>query len=775
MSNKKTENRKQRKLATLKKKHGEMYEAEWREAWDRYVDAKKRAQEVTRKKIAKWEEEQARVLSTMPRGQKEKEGWRRLKRNLGRADSHQVVKLKAGGRETTDEKEITDITKEFWRQIIWKEEDNEGLENHVIHSETKSMERIEIDRQDIDLALKAIKEGKAGGTDGIVGELIKHGGGKLSQGLASLFQEILEIGDVPQDWRKSRVTLIHKGGGKPREEIGSYRPIAVVNVLAKVFGWVLNNKVMKWVEEQRILGEEQSGFRPGRGGLENALVLKELIERSRRTGSELYLTFIDLEKAYDTVNRRKLFRLLAHIGIEDRVVQVIRKMYEDNEVNFTLGDISTGWMGNNVGVRQGCVMSPTLFNLYIEELLVRIRKSERGVRVGDSRLGGLAYADDIVLVAERKEDMEELLRIAQEYGREWDIRYSERKCKVIEYNSAGGSQWVLGNSILEVVDKYTYLGLEINKEGVGGERQRKINEGKARRMTGMIINGGNRSINKYEIGRSLWKGMAVPYCLYGSEITYYREGDLTKLEKSQNIIGRWSLGVPNSTAVEAIRGEMGWSTFRERVVKGKLNLLKKIEGLSEDRWVKKVLSAEGNSSWKKEMQRWKRRENVEEEWQRLDGRTVRKKVEEYGRTRWQAGMPSKSTLRWYREKERPEALHWHVGDWGSKLLVKARTGTLEVKARSRDEQDQDCSFCRGERETVEHFIVECRRYEQQRATLLEAVVGIIGESEWEVRREEGDRGILTVLGLYGSKGERERIIKEMKKFLMQAWEIRQRG
>ena len=72
-------------------------------------------------------------------------------------------------------------------------------------------------------------------------------------------------------------------------------------------------------------------------------------------------------------------------------------------------------------------------------------------------------------------------------------------------------------------------------------------------MTGMVINGGNRSINKYEIGRSLWKGMAVPYCLCGSEISYYCKGDLTKLEKSQNIIGRWSLGVPNSTAVEAIR------------------------------------------------------------------------------------------------------------------------------------------------------------------------------------------------------------------------------
>ena len=88
-----------------------------------------------------------------------------------------------------------------------------------------------------------------------------------------------------------------------------------------------------------------------------------------------------------------------------------------------------------------------------------------------------------------------------------------------------------------------------------------------------MINGGMRSINKYNLGRCLWKGMAVPYCLYGSEITHYTEGDLMKLEKIQNTIGRWSLGAPRCIAVEAIRGEMGWSTFKERVLKGKFNFL----------------------------------------------------------------------------------------------------------------------------------------------------------------------------------------------------------
>ena len=165
-------------------------------------------------------------------------------------------------------------------------------------------------------------------------------------------------------------------------------------------------------------------------------------------------------------------------------------------------------------------------------------------------------------------------------------------------------------------------------------------------MTGMIINAGGRSVNKYEVGRSLWKGMAVPYCLYGSEITYYREGDIAKLERTQNIVGRWGLGAPRCTAVEAIRGEMGWSTFRERLVKGKLGFLKKIEGLEEDRWVKQVLGESCiRSSWKREVERWKRRENLEEDWHRIGQREVRQTVEDKWIVRWQTGMETKSTLR----------------------------------------------------------------------------------------------------------------------------------
>ena len=109
---------------------------------------------------------------------------------------------------------------------------------------------------------------------------------------------------VPRDWKKSRVTLIHKGRGKPKNNIENYRPIAVMNVMTKVFGVVINEKLKQWAEENKIWGEEQAGFRKGRGGLENLFIIRDVIEKNKVTGKELYLVFLDIEKTYDTVDKK---------------------------------------------------------------------------------------------------------------------------------------------------------------------------------------------------------------------------------------------------------------------------------------------------------------------------------------------------------------------------------------------------------------------------------------------------------------------------------------
>ena len=94
--------------------------------------------------------------------------------------------------------------------------------------------------------------------------------------------------------------------------------MAVVNILANIFGMVLNKKWKTWIEKHKILGEKQSGFREGTGGLENILIL--IIDRNRQQKKELYLVFLDIEKAFASVDRQKFIKLLKHIGVDKRIV-----------------------------------------------------------------------------------------------------------------------------------------------------------------------------------------------------------------------------------------------------------------------------------------------------------------------------------------------------------------------------------------------------------------------------------------------------------------------
>ena len=112
--------------------------------------------------------------------------------------------------------------------------------------------------------------------------------------------------------------------------------------------------------------------------MENIFDIRDVIEKNKITGKQLYLVFLDIEKAYNTVDRKRLRSLLRHIGMDRKVVKVIENLYENNEVKFSVGLVSTGCLENNVGVKQGCVMSSTLFNIHLEEL-IRIRVSGGGV------------------------------------------------------------------------------------------------------------------------------------------------------------------------------------------------------------------------------------------------------------------------------------------------------------------------------------------------------------------------------------------------------------
>ena len=225
--------------------------------------------------------------------------------------------------------------------------------------------------------------------------------------------------------------------------------------------------------------------------------------------------------------------------------------------------------------------------------------------------------------------------------------------------------------------------------------------------------------NNYEVVRGIWKSIAVPSLMYGMETIPWTMGEINKMETIQNKIGRLALGGNRFVGTEAIRGEMGWSTFEERIMKSKLRFKIRIERMDENRWVKKVSQSAGSGSrWMREcskivekcglFKRWNPNgEGInewclayssgdegtydEKEWRTL----ISAKVKEFGLVKWRRGIEGKQTLARYSLKVAPRRENFYDGSWGSSLLFKARSGALELNDRTyrfNPRNTKECEF-----------------------------------------------------------------------------------
>ena len=128
-----------------------------------------------------------------------------------------------------------------------------------------------------------------------------------------------------------------------------------------------------------------------------------------------------------------------------------------------VGDEKTAFFEVEVGVRQGCVLSPTLFSIYINSMADEINKSGIGIEVLGRTIAILLYADDIVVIAESVADLQRGMRIITEWGRKWQCRFNRGKSKVVVYGSRKktDAEWSLGGGEVDQVDSYKYLGMDI--------------------------------------------------------------------------------------------------------------------------------------------------------------------------------------------------------------------------------------------------------------------------------------------------------------------------
>ena len=244
----------------------------------------------------------------------------------------------------------------------------------------------------------------------------------LKAALSKLFNLILQSGFFPSSWCQGIITPIFKSGNK--QDPLNYRGICINSCLGKFFTSILNNRLKNFVLDEEILHEAQIGFLPNHRTSDHIFTSRTLIDKyvKQVLKGKLYTCFIDFKKAFDSVWRDSLLYKLPHYNIGGKFHEQIKNLYSKTRCSIKLVHHKrTGFFNYCKGVRQGCILSPMLFNLYFNNIpfLLDREDTDRIVLPNGTHLNCLLYADDLVLISHSAEGLQKALSVLSEYCNKW--------------------------------------------------------------------------------------------------------------------------------------------------------------------------------------------------------------------------------------------------------------------------------------------------------------------------------------------------------------------
>lgn len=333
-------------------------------------------------------------------------------------------------------------------------------------------------------ALTRLSNWKAPGADGIPGEFYKTAAQKvddpeydgvnpssaLGRMLLRVTDRVLRTGQIPDQWQKALVVSIPKKGDP--KLMDNYRGISLIPVVLKLATTVAIRRVQRGLEERHWFRKEQAGFRFREECPAHAIALHDIVQRRAAAGHGTYLAFVDMRKAYDTVPHGALLRKLWLAGVRGRVYQFFEALYWGARMAVLTKHGCSDAVPVLRGVRQGCPASPTIFNVFVNDILDRCEAERLGVAVPglQSRVTGLLFADDLVIMAPTRGKLVRMLQLLNEWAEVNEMSFNSAKCGVMGIGKPqwhtklqrNPERWQLGGERIPIVDEYTYLGLVFN-------------------------------------------------------------------------------------------------------------------------------------------------------------------------------------------------------------------------------------------------------------------------------------------------------------------------
>ena len=515
--------------------------------------------------------------------------------------------------------------------------------------------------------------------------------------------------------------------------------------IAKIYSSVITARIQTFIEKNDLLADEQNGFRANKSCIDHIFSLVTILRNRKAQGKATFICFIDYKKAFDSVDRNLLLFKLSKIGIVGKVYNAIRSLYKNPSSRVILNNICTDWFQCPLGVKQGDILSPILFAIYINDLVHDIKQTGNGIPLDDDIISCLLYAVDIILLAESETDLQNLLNKVNQWCSKWRLEVNLLKTNVMHVRKVKSKRsefvFLFEGKKVDYCEKYKYLGVMINETLNFEQSLTDLCNSASRALSGLItkmIKHGGFPLNVYQ---TLYESCVCSITDYGAEVTGFHKFNCK--EKMHDRAIRSFLSVNKHTPIAGLRAEIGWLEPRSRAQLKMIRMCHHLICMPNTGLTKKVILWDRSlwmsgqtQTWSAEVECILSRNNMGETFKssifnlRLSIEQLRSSLISKDRLKLKTlclNLPKLRTYVTVADFDSPKMYLLKPLSYNQRRsMARIRLGCLQLRVETgrfekpkRKLEDRICLQCSLDKvETEEHFLLECSRHDSLRTVIL---------------------------------------------------------
>ena len=451
---------------------------------------------------------------------------------------------------------------------LFDSQDTDSIDIPIL--DTSSLNK-DITLDEIKKHIRNLKNNKACGYDLIINEFLKVSSDHVVNALLLAMNLVLKTGFIPEDWTIGTIRPLYKGKGNVKD-VDNYRGITLLSCYGKLFTSILNDRLYSFLDDNGLLGYEQGGYRKGHSTTQHIFSLHSLINLYLQKKKKLYCLFVDYRKAYDKIQRNLLWDKLLKLGIQGKIVDVVKNLYiKAKSCVKTQLQGTSDFFSCNLGLRQGENLSPILFSIFLNDLKTFMSEKLCKINLPANLANNadyddiehflylfiLLYADDTAILSESPKEMQQALNVLHEYCVLNGLSINVDKTKVLVFSRGkirNIPDFNFNGERVDVVFEYKYLGtvMNYNNRFLVAIKAQCLSASKA---IFSLLKKSRKLDLPIDIQLDLFDKCIAPILLYGSEVWAFETLDL--LDREQLRYYKMLLGVKSSTPTCMVLGEIG--------------------------------------------------------------------------------------------------------------------------------------------------------------------------------------------------------------------------